>query len=188
MRASYLDLIRADRDGTSVRLDLGEWGALQVQRDHLLLLAPRGDRAVHLEAGRLLEKESYLHYALNPDLGRMMLADERGDGVYLLDLRSQELSLIAPLDRPYSSTYFDAGMYRIEFVELEDGVLLVYEGGIMRLAWDGQLRWKHEHDHFWLSFTGVDSGIAWYRSEIDGEYGYRLEDGRRVEHVVSSAS
>lgn len=183
MRIGYLDLIRSRGVTSNLELDLDGRGSLKVLDQRIVTVTLPIGSPVHIEARTLLEGTSELHYAFDPETGRMILVGLEGKDVYLLDVRSQQLTLVTSLRRwadPVQQHYDPGGLYQLEFIEIEDGILLAHECGITRMDLNGCVRWRHEHTCF--SFRdGVEAGAIWYQSEREGHWGYRLEDGQRLE-------
>jgi hypothetical protein len=71
------------------------------------------------------------------------------------------------------------GHYRQSFVAVSQGVLFVYEGGLIRFASDGKMLWRIDHDRLDWFFVECAADKIWYESEHEGKWAYRLEDGQR---------
>jgi hypothetical protein len=105
-----------------------------------------------------------------------LFCDSYGLFVYILSLKDGIIIDEIKLNR---NELDDSGMYRNDFIALENGCLLVYEGGIIRFDLEGKLLWQRKHNQIDKIFTSISNGYAWYESEFEGEWGYNLVDGAK---------
>jgi hypothetical protein len=78
----------------------------------------------------------------------------------------------------------EGGLWHDDFVETSQGPLLVYELGVIAFNRDGTVRWRAEHPTIQWVFLGVDGNRLVFDNEFEGQWRYRLDDGRK--EVVSA--
>ena len=109
-----------------------------------------------------------------------VLLNWAGRDVYALDGNSRDIYICASLHRGSQDPHT-----RTLLVEIGAELLIVYEYGLLLLDASRRVRWKVDHDYVDLLFVGVSDGAAWYESENEGRWGYRVVDGQRVERRLS---
>lgn len=160
-------------------VDLGRGRALEVppSRDRLVLRTLAGGERV-FELCEPFGASFDASYYVGEGGRHVLVVGSSGRAVYHVDAEAGELFVAASL---YRRTDDDTGLLRLGFVEADGRLLVAYERGIFCLDPAFRCRWKVDHDYMDRFFEGVRGGVAWYESEHEGAWGYRLADGVRVE-------
>lgn len=107
-----------------------------------------------------------------------LFSDEQGESIIKISLENGICNIIEKLNREDNE---DPDFYRSDFVDIDDGCLFVYEGGLIKFDLNINVSWHIRHQRIDWFFTGIRNGSARYENEYDGEWGYRLADGIRVD-------
>jgi len=160
-------------------VDLGPGRALEVPptRDRLVLHLPAGGVRV-FELCEPFGASFDASYCVGEGGRHVLVVGSSGRAVYHVDAQADELFVAASL---YRRTDEDYGLLRLKFVEADGRLLVVYEGGIACFGPNMRCRWKADHDYIDRFFVEVRDGVAWYESEHEGNWGYRMADGVRIE-------
>lgn len=168
-------------------LELGSWGALDVLDWQTLSLRQPQKQARYIAVPGLLTEARRLYFAFSSREGRILLVEEEGDSVYLLDLTSAELKMIVHLERWAAEDerkYDPGGLYEILLIPINGGVLVSYECGVVFVDFVGGVRWSQKH-HCFARFSDIRSDIIWYegfdKDDRKHSWGYRIDDGQRVD-------
>jgi hypothetical protein len=152
---------------------------LRVSGDRRELILRRIDgEAKYLHLCEPFIGSGHVYYWMDSDRRHVVLIGGAGRAAYCVDLADIRLYIAMNLYRRIDDDY---GLYHVRFIGRDDGVLVVYEGGIFYLDADMRCRWKVDHQYIDRIFVGIDDEIARYESEHEGKWGYRLSDGERVE-------
>lgn len=90
------------------------------------------------------------------------------------------LAKVLELDRlDLRGGYDPGGLHRVEFVEVANDLLIVYEFGLARVGPDGNTRWQKAHDDLTARLDRVAGEVVWLTGE-SGSFGFKLADGRSV--------
>jgi hypothetical protein len=79
----------------------------------------------------------------------------------------------------YHDARLETGLWHAEFVETPLGPVLVYELGVIAFDSDGAVRWRAEHPSIQWVYLGVEGDEVVFDNEFEGQWRYRLEDGRK---------
>lgn len=189
MKIGEIILPRATDHSSPPTVALGPWGVLEVEgRAALLIRDSRTGVTERYATELLLQDANCVHYALDTELGCLLLLNAEGKYLLLLDLASRRLATVTTLARwrdPDDDSYDPGGLYRVRMFPAGGDVVIEYECGVLLVSMDGRVRWRREHTCF-STFAGIDSGVAWFEGgdeeglDSDERWGYRLEDGSRV--------
>lgn len=130
-----------------------------------------------LEIPNLVNHSYFIHYWYNVNSGIVLLCDSYGLEVIRIDIYAGRARVVAKLNRTCDD---DSGVYRTEFIDLPSGCIFVYEGGIIAFNEKAEINWRVDHQYIDRLLVGVREGCAWYESEHEGTWGYRLVDGKKI--------
>lgn len=107
--------------------------------------------------------------------GAFLLVGEASYHIISGDL-DQPVKKIIPLSR---SNIDDSDYFRQQFVEINDGVLFVYESGIIRFDAQLEVGWQHHHRRLDWFFVQTHNDEVIYESEHEheGRWTYSLATG-----------
>jgi hypothetical protein len=93
--------------------------------------------------------------------------------------RLGEVIVLGPIERlDLGGSYDPGGLERVEFLELDDGDLLViHEIGLLRISSNGTLRWQETHDDLGARPAGIDGEVIWLETETE-RFGFELRTGK----------
>lgn len=158
-------------------LPLEKWGNLEFLERNSLILKACSEDLVYFKLCEPFVGSAFVYYWLRQDSARLILIGLSSRTVYYLDVPARQLYVAASLYRRMED---DPGLCRLTLIEYQDDLLVVYEGGILYLDSDLRCRWKVDHAFIDRIFTRIADGCAWYESEHEGMWGYRLTDGSQI--------
>jgi hypothetical protein len=170
-----MTIAETDLSRSSV-LKLGNQGELYFLRGEGSLYHKFDDITKKFQLPDLVDESCFIDYWFNECLGVVLLCDSEGLKLFCLDLLDERGQTI-PLNR---SEMDDSGVFRQQFVDSREGPLFVYEGGLISFNQKGAVRWRVDHQQMDRVFVGIRDACAWYESEYEGSWGYRLSDGKKV--------
>jgi hypothetical protein len=162
--------------------------SIHIQDEHLTVAHAQWQADVHYDRNDIAGDSNLIHYVIDPGKRTILLLNDEGSILYAADSDTRALVPFVHLsatraDLTDGLSYNPGGLLRTQFRPLADGVLLIYEGGILRVDVRPELslRWRIDHPFIDWFFDTIQNDIAWYVAEYDGHWGYHLVDGQRVD-------
>lgn len=116
-----------------------------------------------------------LIYYLNDEI--IIFLDE--DSKYLINMKlsNGEITSIIELNRDDNE---DSKYFHSKFYLINNGIILIYEEGIIKFDLKGRIGWKHNHKYFDWHFVGIRQDKIYYESEFDGKWCYEVKTGIKI--------
>ncbi len=122
-----------------------------------------------------LEERSFIALWCDAAARTIMIVNLYGEVAASIRLDDRAVSLTA-VGRDAG---LDTGFWRTLIVETRAGPLLVYEHGVIAFDVDGRVRWRAVHPTIDWSLLGVEGDRVAFENEFEGQWRYRLTDGRK---------
>jgi|LSQX01.2.fsa_nt_gb hypothetical protein len=119
----------------------------------------------------------FMEYCYFQQSTSLIFSDLYGLTVYYVSFKHRIAKKIEQLNRKEND---DRGFCQIRFVEIPNGCIFVYEAGIICFDNLGNVKWHNKHQRYDWIFIGIENGFAMYESEMDGKWGYSLDDGSEL--------
>jgi hypothetical protein len=163
---------------------------IHIQNEHLTVARAQWQADVHYDRNDIAGHSNLIHYVIDPVKLTILLLNDEGSTLYAVDSYTRALVPFVHLsatraDLTDGLSYNPGGLLRTQFRPLADGVLLIYEGGILRVDARPELslRWHIDHPFIDWFFDTIQNDIVWYAADHDGRWGYHLVDGHRVDSL-----
>lgn len=169
---------------TQSLLRLGSWKITRAANsDTFVAVDVNRNFQFNFKASDLLTDSCLLYYAFDAPGERVVLINAEGSCVYLLSLEEQCLKIVTNLNRSRFDFYNPGGLYHLALVQVDEDLLVIYEGGIVYLELKDRLkvRWSYQHQYLDWAFDKIEDGLVWYQSGQDERWGYRLADGKCIQ-------
>jgi hypothetical protein len=102
--------------------------------------------------------------------------EDRGNLVWRFRTVSEHVEISATL---FNRENTEAGFHFLKAFTLDDGVALIYEGGVLYFNDDGSLRWRRDHKKLDLLFENLTEGGVRYKDLFGNEWVYNTNNGDR---------
>ena len=162
----------------SYQIEFPDYGVLDFRfsESRLVFLSLLGDE-VDLGPHPVLATDPRVDVLMSQNKRWALIGPADGDYLYCWDASAMQMSAPIRLDRTHDD---DAAFFRLQLVEQDTVILLIYENGLICFDKEVHERWRVTHRAYGWQFERILGDLIWYKNAQGDTWAYHLADGHKV--------